>query len=184
MLTVVKFMSDKVKYITLTKEELQLEWDKHKRIIEGFLRKNKYDTSKVYIDEEIVLTVISKVDQRREYFHFFHQLEMSEIKEAALICFWYIKLQPICLTADQSSRTFESINEKLAVYYMLSTFRALLKENKLSEDKLDELPKKYLSELIYTLTYRDISKEALIILFESIAVFLGIDPYAPDEKKP
>lgn len=177
-------MNDKVKYVTLTKEQLQIEWSKHKQIIEGFLRKNKYDTSKVYIDEELVLTVISKVDQRREYFHFFHQLEMSEIKEAALICFWYIKLQPVCLTSDQTHRTYDSINEKLAVYYMLSTFRALLKQNKLPESKLDNLPKKYLNELIYTFTYRDVSKEALILLFESIAIFLGIDPYAPEEENP
>ena len=175
-------MSEEIKYVSLTKEELQIEWGKHKRIIEGFLRQNQYDTKKIYIDEEIVLTVISKVDQRREYFHFFHQLEMSEIKEAALICFWYIKLQPICLKSDQSSREYDSINEKLAVYYMLTTFRALLKENRLPESKLDNLPKKYLNELIYTFTYRDISKEALIILLESIAIFLGLDPYAPDEK--
>lgn len=177
-----RFMNDDVKYVSLTKEELRIEWEKHKRIIEGFLRQNKYEINKFYIDEEAVLSVISKVDQRRDYFHFFHQLEMSEIKEAALICFWYVKLQPICLRSDQNSRIYDSINEKLAVYYMLSTFRALLKENKLSQNRLDTLPKKYINELIYTLTYRDISKEALILLFESIAIFLGIDPYAPEEK--
>ena len=54
----------------------------------------------------------------------------------------------------------------------------MLEEKKLSTQQLDSLPKKYINELVYSFTYRDISKEALILLVESIAIFLGLDPYA------
>ena len=62
--------------------------------------------------------------------------------------------------------------------YLLVSFRCMLEEKNLSTRQLDSLPKKYLNEVIYSFTYRDISKEALILLVESIAIFLGLDPYA------
>lgn len=170
-------------YNALSKEQLQTCWNKHKSIIEEFLCENDYDQDKLFVNENVVLSIITKVHQRQKYFIYFHGLDMSEYKEAALIAFWYIKLQPITIRAqefsDQLPKEYDSINEKLAVYYMLRTLRLMLIKNKMKENKLDSLSTKYLNELIYTFTYRDISKEALILLMETMAVFLGLDPYAP-----
>ena len=57
----------------------------------------------------------------------------------------------------------------------------MLKKKKLPTERLDELPLKYIDELVYSLTYRDVSKESLIMLVESMAVFLGLDPYAKEK---
>lgn len=169
-------------YVSLKEDELSSMWSKHKKLIEGFTLSNNYDLDKIGINENAVLSVIVKVDQRQKYFKFFHKLDMSEYKEAALNSFWYIKLRPLSFKSkdltENESLEYESLNEKLGVYIILTTLRAMLKKSNKPTKKLDEIPLKYIEELIYTLTYRDISKEALIILVESIAVFLGLDPYA------
>ncbi|MCM1235691.1 MAG: hypothetical protein NC489_36820 [Ruminococcus flavefaciens] len=169
-------------YHPLSKEELQAVWEKQKEFIEGFISSNEYDADSIYINKDAVLAIIVKVDQRRRYFEFFHHLEMSEYKEAALNSFWYVKLHPVnfkgTISAEQQSQIYDSINEKLALYIIIKTLRVMLEKKHLSTKALDALPSSYLDELIYTLTYRDISKEALIILVESIAIFLGLDPYA------
>ena len=127
------------------------------------------------------MAVIAKVDQRRKYFKYFHGLDMSEYKEVALICFWYIKLHPICAVSKEIMQKdmteFNSINEKLAVYYLLITLKAMLKNENKSIDIVDSLPNEYIKELAYSFTYRDLSKEALILLVESIAMFMGLNPY-------
>lgn len=99
----------------------------------------------------------------------------------ALICFWYIKLHPVSIKQNvdnHNSLAYSSINEKLAVNYMFSTYRSMLKTYGLSTKRLDSISKKYVRELIYSFTFRDISKEAMILLVESMAVMLGLDPYA------
>ena len=168
-------------YNSLPEKELQELWKKHASIIDTFLVNNKVDNSLVHVDEDIVLTIIAKVDQRRKYFEYFHQLEMSEYKEMALICFWYIKLHPVSIVQDADSHNahaYSSINEKLAINFMFSTYRSMLKASGLSTRILDSISKKYIRELIYSFTFRDISKEAMILLVESMAVMLGLDPYA------
>ncbi|MBD5452858.1 MAG: hypothetical protein HDR30_00830 [Lachnospiraceae bacterium] len=174
-------MNDNFKYQPLKEDELNILWDKHKRVIESFIQNNHYDNNNIYINEKAVMAIIAKVDQRRKYFEFFHGLNMSECKEVALICFWYIKLQPICAVEksvlEHDIKWMDSINEKLAVYYIIVSLQAMLESRGLSIQKLEELPTKYIKELVYSFTYRDISKEALILLVESIALFLGLDPY-------
>lgn len=177
-------MSETFKYLPLKNEEFQVLWQKHIDVIEGFVQKNHYKTENLYVDEKTIMEIIGKVDQRKKYFQYFHSLDMSEFKEVSLICFWYIKLKPICISNEdlRHKGDFEAINEKLALYYLLSTYRRMLKEQKLSTNVLDNLPSEYLKELIYSFRYRDISKEAFILLVESIAVFLGLEPYQKTSK--
>lgn len=171
------------RYAALSETVLQERWKKHRDIIEDFLSENNYDLSKVFVNEKVVLSVITKVDQRQKYFKFFHGLDMSEYKESALVAFWYIKLRPIMIRsekfAERLPEEYDSINEKLAVFFLLRTLRVMLVKRHKSESELDSLSKEYLHELVYTFTYRDISKEAIIMLMETMAVFLGLNPYAP-----
>lgn len=169
------------RYSALDTDTYTALWQKHADIINCFIKNSGYDSKDLYVNEKAVLSVIAKVDQRKKYFQYFHGLDMSEFKEVSLICFWYIKLKPICISdkndSNKQSAEFEAINEKLALYYILSTYRNMLEKQKLSTKVLDNLPKEYLKEIIYSFEYRDISKEALILLVESIAVFLGLEPY-------
>lgn len=165
-------------YRQLTEAELYTTLGKHQRIIQEFLEGNEYAADHIIQNTDSLFSMIAKVDQRRQYFSFFHHLDMSEYKEAALNAFWCIKLAP--LSADSTVNNcpeYDSINEKLALFYILKTLRCMLIKNQLPIEKLDSLPQEYMDELVYTLTYRDISKEALVILVETMAVFLGLEPY-------
>ncbi len=176
------------RYYPLSKDELNSAWIKHKALIEGFLSKNRLDCNNVYLDSNSLISVISKVDQRRKYFEYFHRLDMSELKEVSLIAFWYIKLHPLCLGPRDFTNNhppqYESLNEKLALYSILSTLRVMLKAKHMPVRPLDNLPREYLSEIIYSFTYRDISKESMILLVESIAAFLGLNPYSKGSGTP
>lgn len=173
------------RYQPLSKQDFDFIWDKHRMFIENFISSNGYDANNIYVNEDIIMAIIAKVDQRRKYFNYFHKLEMSEYKETALNSFWYIKLHPLSIGPREfnkhPSSEYESINEKLALYFILKTLKVMLIAKKLPTEKLDNIPTEYLDELVYTLTYRDISKESLIILVESMAVFLGLNPYASNE---
>lgn len=180
-------MSDKFRYEPLPQEQFEDLWQKHKKIIEGFVSNNGYDPKNISIDEKTVMSIIAKVDQRKRYFEYFHNIKMSEFKEVALIAFWYIKLRPIsvCSTDEsvRNSKIFAAINEKLALYYIFSTYRKMLKKFALPTDPLDKLPRAFINEILYSFEYRDISKEALILLVESMAVFLNLEPYQKVESK-
>ena len=168
-------------YQPLSKDELGQIWNKHKTIMEDFIRKNDYDPSKVFVNDKLIMALIAKVDQRKKYFRFFHKLDMSECKEVALIAFWYIKLQPICASSrdvlEDDLLQLDAINEKMAVYYILSTLKAILIKQNLPLGRLNELPITYIEEMVYSFRYRDFSKESLIFLVETMAIFLGLDPY-------
>ena len=172
-------------YTPLDKEQFEAVWKKHKMVIEGFIISNNYDAKHVFVDDDTVMSIIARVDQRRKYFIDYHKLEMSEFKEAALNSFWYIKLHPLNITPREFVQNrpdiYGSINEKLALYIILITLRAALKAKHLSTNRLDALPTNYIDELVYSFTHRDISKEAMIMLVESMAVFLGLNPYENDD---
>lgn len=149
-------------------------------LVGDFLNRNGYDTDKIGIVETSVYQIITKVHQRKQYFEYFHRLNMSDFKELALRCFWIIKTKPLyfksdTLTAD--NLTFESINEKFAVFYIIKKFKALTKSDAVRE-KIDcFFSEQYVYELVYSFTYRDISKEAMILIVETIAIALGFKAY-------
>lgn len=179
-------MNTDFRYEPLSEDEYEALWNKHKNVIECFIQKNKYSAKNLYLNKNIILEIISKVDQRKKYFQYYHGLDMSEFKEVSLIIFWYIKLKPISISNyDASARNkkeFDAINEKLAFFYLIRTYRKLLEKSHKSTKILDNLPDEYIREILYSFEFRDISKEALILLVESIAVFLGLEPYQKDNR--
>lgn len=179
---------DNFTYRKMAEHEIQKQWQKHEQLIVGFIKHNGYATEDISVNTNTITTILCKVDQRKQYFRFFHNLNMSDFKEVALNCFWYIKLHPLSLIhrpdedkelQDEKQWEYRAINEKFAAYFILSELRALIKVQNGDERKMDLLTDQYIYELIYTLTFRDISKEALILLVETMAVLLGLNPYKP-----
>lgn len=167
------------------------EWEKQINVllelVNAFIQTNGIDKSSIIINENVLFQIISKVHQRKEYFIFFHKLDMSDFKEMALNCFWIIKLKPISVQQEtiviEKRLDLSFINEKFAIFYLIKKFRSLIDDNEMSQEKLDLFfNEKYVYELLYSFEYRDISKEALILLVETIAKALGFDPYMGNRK--
>lgn len=161
------------------------QWDKEIShfdvLISNFVEESGYSLDDFAVFETIIFQIITKVDQRKKYFVFFHHLDISDFKELALYCFWIIKLKPLFLVKPDATEddklAFDSINEKLALYKIINKFKSLA-QNDLQRKKIDDFfSKEYMYELVYSFTYRDISKEAMILLVETMAIALGFDPY-------
>lgn len=174
--------TDAKQYMPLSDEKWKKQIETLNKIITAFVIDNGYNIEDIIIDESALFQIITKVDQRKQYFLFFHHLDVSDFKELALNCFWIIKLKPIVskqpIEDDEKQMAFSSINEKFVVYYIIKEFRALLDVNRLPQIALDKMfNDEYIYELIYSFTYRDISKEAMILLMETIALSVGLNPY-------
>lgn len=121
----------------------------------------------ICIQRAIIPRILLRVDKRKDYFLRFHeQTHINEIKQAALIAYWVIKFKPFMVnTADlEKSQKFRRINEGFAAYYMLSAYiQGAIESNSLVGEPSPQL----LKELMYALTYWDLSKESIILIAET-----------------
>jgi len=111
------------------------------------------------ISENVLMEIFERVEKRRIYFHIFHKCKMGELNEGALFCFWIAKLQPFHHPLIKTSK----LNARLAAVLFANTIAFHLEKT----GQKKEIPGHFGDSLVYALLYRDISKEALMILAES-----------------
>ena len=112
------------------------------------------------VDQEVLYEIITRVEMRRVYFHIYHPMEMGELEEGALICFWILKLMPF--KHDKMSTGL--LNAKIAntLFFKMLTYVAA-KTNRKVNIKSD-----LMKNMFYAFRYRDLSKEAIMALAESL----------------
>ena len=164
-------------YSEIDKEIAIHEAKRINRLFENFLISNGFNGLTYAVNNTDLLLTIRKVDQRKHYFKEFHNLDMSELKEISLICFWLTKFRIYRVENYKDDSINDSINEKFCVYLIIHTIRSILKTESKSDDPLKFLSKEYIYQFVYSLRFRDISKESLILLTETIALMCGIKPY-------
>jgi hypothetical protein len=110
---------------------------------------------------EVLLDIFERIEKRHIYFHIFYDgCTLGEINEAALMCFWIIKLNPF------SSRTIVSnlLNAKIALHFLIHVLAYHAKKKGKGINCTDQIA----ADLLYALRYRDLSKEAIMALAESL----------------
>jgi hypothetical protein len=118
------------------------------------------DTTEVIKSDDVLIEIIERVEKRRIYFHvFYNGCEMGELNEGALLCFWIVKLHPFYHPKINSN----TLNAKIAI--CLYTNAIYYHSDKTKVEK--RIPEQFINDLYYSLLYRDISKESLMILAES-----------------
>lgn len=117
--------------------------------------------------------LVKRVFYRQDYFARYHSnMKMSEYKEIGLTMFWIIKFKPFKIENIELDEEFTfDINEEFAINYMFKALRKIaeLQGKKYDSSRVDEHLYK---ELEYSLTFRDISKEALGIIVELMATIV------------
>jgi len=110
----------------------------------------------------VICEIINKVQMRKVYFRVYYGCDMSEINEVALYCFWIIKFVPFYA---QKQSTIE-LNVKIAMYIFLKTLNycATKQGNKL------DVNEKMLKDIYYSFKNRDLSKEAIMLIAETLTV--------------
>lgn len=115
---------------------------------------------KISVERETMEEIITKVEQRRVYFHIYHNIEMGELNEASLICFWILKLMPFKHNVISNS----TLNTRIACLFLIKTLYYVAKQTN-KEIKID---KSLMEHLFYAFKYRDLSKEAIMALAETL----------------
>jgi hypothetical protein len=122
----------------------------------------KVNPGEITFSEDAMLEIIERVEKRRVYFHiFYNSCDMGELNEGALLCFWIAKLQPFHHPKISSS----ALNAKIALCLFMNAVYYVSEEAKTEK----RIPPRLVDDLFYSLRYRDISKEALMILAEGLA---------------
>ena len=111
----------------------------------------------ITIYEETVLEIFERIEKRRIYFHVFYRgCKMGELNEGALLCFWIVKLCPFFSPKIPP----DVLNAKIAVFLFNSMLSFIAQK---SGKKVCITPE-IVKDLYYSLRFRDISKEALMML--------------------
>lgn len=115
--------------------------------------------------------VFERVHQREDYFDRYHKkLQMSHYKEIGLIAFWLVKLKPFRLKEGYFDEFFDfKVNEEFALYFIFNSLAQYAKEQNKNYN-LKKINKALYNELLYTMQYRDLSKEAYGCIVELISV--------------
>jgi hypothetical protein len=124
--------------------------------------------NEVKVNRNILFEIFTRIEKRRVYFHIYHNVEMGEINEGALVCFWILKLMPFQMKGISNAL----LNTKIAYIVFVNLLHYIV--NKTSKEATADTPKlhvnikkKIMDDLLYAFQYRDLSKEAIMALAES-----------------
>jgi hypothetical protein len=151
-------MGQYAKYVPLTSIE---KYDRLRKINDVFSDFVKITGARaVSCRKDVLLEIIERVEKRNVYFHIFHDIVMSEQNEAALYCFWILKLSPFFDGANPNSH----INALFAAFLFLRMVGRVGRR----KGRVITVDRKYVQNLFYAFWYRDISKEAIMLAAETL----------------
>ena len=143
-----------------------------KRMDQSCEKLENCDIKRIYYVNLLALReLFERTHQREDYFiRYHHNLQMSNFKEIGLIAFWLIKLKPFRLKEEYFDELFDlKINEEFALYFIFNAVARYAKEQGYTYN-LKKINSELYNELLYTMQYRDISKEAFGCLVELISI--------------
>jgi hypothetical protein len=111
--------------------------------------------------EETLFEIFERIEKRRVYFHvFYNGCRMGELNEGALMCFWIVKLSPFFSPLIPS----DVLNAKIAVFLFNSMLSFVAKKT----GRKIVITSQIVKDLYYSLRFRDVSKESIMMLAESL----------------
>ncbi len=121
----------------------------------------KVDYKKIDTSMDIIYEIIERVEKRRIYFYIYYDgCRMGEINEGALLCFWIIKLAPFHCNGISNN----VLNAKIA----LCLFMNMLHYHTGKENQKLIIAENVINDIYYAFRFRDLSKESIMILAESL----------------
>lgn len=165
--------SDGTKYYQYQQPDREILWKRFSDLIERLkdlverLPDLEFDSEDLAVNGKILGDIIVRVDKRSDYFLIFHeQTHISEIKKAALYAYWILKLKPLSVVSPgiEKRTQYGYINETFALFILYG----VLREKASRMDKKFSPSKEYTRKIAYAFKYWDISKEALILIAETL----------------
>lgn len=150
------------------------KYDEILSLFEMFVNSKRINKADIIHSKQAILDIITRIDKRNEYFQYFHRIKtINEFKNTALLIYWINKLHPfMCVESnnldEDSLNVYANINEKFSIFLLMGI---IMKHNPQFLGSSDERPGylgKFIDEIEYSLRFRDISKESLILLLEPL----------------
>lgn len=154
-------------YVPLSSEDSYKEYKRWMDVFWHYSDANELPREMIRTNTAALGELITRVDKRKEYFIVFCEgTKLSDIREAALVAYWILKLKPFFVCGDDpmDQRNTLRINEGFAAYIIFSALKAHSKREKLKFS----VSEAYKDKLLYAIRYWDFSKEALMMLAESL----------------
>jgi hypothetical protein len=115
----------------------------------------------ITVHDTVLYEIVERIEKRRVYFHIFYNgCKMGELNEISLLCFWILKLMPFFNITTPTP----ILNVKIAIYIFIS----MLTYMKNKTGKKVNMDEQIINDLYYSFCYRDLSKEAIMMLAESL----------------
>lgn len=137
-------------------------------IFQKYAKDNDIDMSKVEFDFKLINEVFIRVDKREDYYIIFHnETYLSEVRRVALIAFWILKFKPFLIASEKGRDYNLNINCGFAAYVIFCAVSEDI-EREYSGKKIFSIDEEYLEKLKYAFKYWDLSKEALMLIAETL----------------
>ena len=160
-----EFLSYYPKYVPLTYPEKYERVNGLIRIFNDYTEKHGITAHNITYNKDSLFEIVDRVDKRKVYFRVFYEKVkegMSERNEAALYCFWILKLAPFFDATNPDL----PINVDFATYFLLKS----IQYDCLKRGTRRTLPNKYIDDLKYAFKFMDISKESIMAIADTMAV--------------
>lgn len=137
-------------------------------LLNDFCGRINLDKAKVQVNPQTLKHIVTRIDQRKLYFHIFHnQMRPNEYKMTALLIYWILKLRPFWISvkedfSEESSKIAATFNERFCAYLLLNVV------NFCNPKRYAEITVDYIDELIYSFRFRDLSKESIYLIFDAL----------------
>jgi hypothetical protein len=121
----------------------------------------KIDHKKIDTSMEIMYEIIERIEKRRIYFHvYYNGCKMGELNEGALMCFWIIKLNPFHYSGIPNN----ILNAKIALCLLMNVLHYHTRKENIKLNITENM----VNDIYYAFRFRDLSKEAIMMLTESL----------------
>jgi hypothetical protein len=151
------------KYVPLTFPEKYAKIKGLLRLLEAYAKEYGINGHDIKYNKDSLFEIIDRVDKRKVYFRVFYEKikeGMSERNEAALYCFWILKFAPFFDATDPNLL----INVGFAAYLLIKS----IKFDCMKRGTHKNIPDKYIDDLKYAFRFRDISKESIMAIAETM----------------
>lgn len=136
------------------------------KIFDEYIESQEISKEKICIDKRLISEIFVRVDKRKDYFIIFHdETYMNEIREAALLAYWIIKFKPFNISSNEAVDFKVNINCGFAAYVIFSAVTEYCA--RIADIKV-EFSSEYINKLLYALKFWDLSKEAIMLVAETL----------------
>ena len=155
-------------YIPPSSNILKEEVDHILNVFYKYVKEKGIEKREIFIDYDILGKIAVRLDQRCEYFKIYHKnTYLSEMRRVGILAYWIIKYKPfeIKMGDPYAWQNKIKINETIALHMIMCMVVRLVCRD---DSKHLNISDSYRKKILHSFTEHDLTKEAFMIVAESL----------------